>query len=298
MADGDPVEGHQPRQGDYLPDVPRIYLLGEAGDVSCVETPVGVLLLTQCCDLAREGSGEAHVAAVVELSASEVGNAKSGRTPRYIPLEAVSERQLFADLGLVGGMTHAAVANQRRIPGVPEGERHRVGDRVARRFSRFAYPDEVVPVLGWVVRKIRSKAQAAESPLGRLLGRVDRIRVEVDGDWAQPPWSITLLFIVADGELPTLGDGPPSVLGAPSDQSLSGLATAIADAEPGSGALGPLWDRFGETLARDALAASSPSPRHVADLRVEVIEESDLSFARYRRTSPLDVDHISGAAVD
>lgn len=54
------------RQGDYFADVTWVPVRAGA-KVTRLETPRGVVVLTQCCDLARRSSSYAHVAVVVEL---------------------------------------------------------------------------------------------------------------------------------------------------------------------------------------------------------------------------------------
>jgi hypothetical protein len=293
-ATGDDNGDTDPRQSDYLADVHEIYFVDEHGPM-VVLTPLGVVLLTQCCDLARGGNGEAHVAKVVRLSGDAAANAKSGRTPRYIELNGLPESGLFADLGQVGGMTNRAVLAHSRQPAVPPDERHLLGQRVARRFGRFAYPDDVQPLLSWIVTRIRSKAKSEQSPLGRLLGRVATIRMENESGWDAGPWSLTLVLVLNDGELPTLPadpSGPGASETAPS--GMTAIAKLIADLHPGAPELANLWLAFSEAFATEAFVGSGISSDIVSEFHVEAMEESEFSYARYRRSTDLDVDHVSG----
>jgi hypothetical protein len=294
-ATGDEDGDIDPRQSDYLADVREIYFVGEADKPLVIPTPLGVVLLTQCCDLARGGNGEAHVAKVVRLSGVDAANAKSGRTPRFIELNGLPESDLFADLGHVGGMTNRAVLAHSRRPAVPPHERYLLGQRVARRFGRFAYPDEVQPLLSWIVNRIRSKAKSERSPLGRLLGRVATIRIENEGGWDAGPWSLTLVLVLEDGELPTLS-GDPTGRGASetTPAGMAAIATLITDLGPGASELANLWLAFCEAFATEALVGSRISRDIVSEFLVEAVEESEFSYARYRRSTDLDVDHVSG----
>lgn len=285
-----------PRQGDCLPDVRELFVLDVDGSVLSVETPEGVALLTQCCDLARGGRGYAHVAKVSQLSAAEAGNAKRGRA-RHIPLPELGE-SLFADMGVVGGMTHDAVAAQRKVPGVAPAERYRFGERVGRRFARFAYPDDAQPLISWIVDSIRKKADSPNSPMAKFWKRVLRVRLEASGDWEQPPWDLTLLVIVQEGELPTLESIETLHDGRSKMTDLTTLATTISTSEPGTQKTGFLWRNFEELYADLAQEAVQLPPELLGSFVVEVLEENDLSYSRYRRSANLDVDHVSGPLVD
>lgn len=193
----------EPRQGDYLPEVTSIFMLGVDGQPYRQATPDGVLVITQCCDLAQ-GNGFAQVSQVVSLEERIANEVRRGKTSRYVPLTELRDRRMFGDLSVIGGVKHEIFKTAKRTPGVSLIERHNVGDRVARRYSRFAYPDEVVPLLSIVVDKITQKAGREHSNVGKALARIERIRVEVEQNWSDPPWDITLLLILREGEMPTL----------------------------------------------------------------------------------------------
>ena len=56
------------RQGDWLVGVSSLSVLNASGGVARQEaTPLGVVVLTQCCDLAKNDTGVLHVAPVVPL---------------------------------------------------------------------------------------------------------------------------------------------------------------------------------------------------------------------------------------
>lgn len=298
MADSSDLAG-EPRQGDHLPHVASIVLLGMDDGVERVETPLGVVVLTQCCDLARGGRGFAHVAKVVELSGATASAARSGRAG-YVPLPELGEA-MFGDLSTVGGMAHAAVSAQERQPSVRSEERHLFGERVGRRFSRFAYPDAAQPLINWIVGEIRKKASASNSPLSGLWERVDRVRLESSGDWEQTPLDLTLLVIVRTGELPTLDASRADVSKdreQPGIATLSAVGEAISTATPGTTQAGELWREFEGIFAQRAMEGAKLAPEILGSLVVEVLEEGELSYEQFRRSANLDVDHVSGPLLD
>ena len=132
-----------------------------------------------------------------------------------------------------------------------------------------------------VTTLIRSKAKSERSPLGRLLGRVATIRIENEGGWDAGPWSLTLVLVLEDGELPTLpGDptGPGASETAPA--GMAAIATLITDLGPGASELANLWLAFCEAFATEALVGSRISRDIVSEFLVEAVEESEFSYAR------------------
>lgn len=277
-----------PRQGDYLPSIERLFSLDSGGNPLMRETPLGVVLMSQCCDLARTGSGDPVAAAVVALEGQAAKLATSGHQPRYAPLEWLGG-DLFADFSLTGSVQHAAVVAADRTSVPSTTDRIMFAARVSRRFGRFAYPDEIQPFLTPIRSKIRSKARSENSPLGRCLKRVVTIRIENETDWDEPPpWNINLVVILADGELPTAGSAAGR---GSSSVSITDLADEIVQAAPGSSGLELLWQQLADALLAEGLQAVDPTL--VGSAISEVLEESEFSFARYRRSADLDVDDLS-----
>lgn len=288
------MEVRDPRQGDHLPDVKRLYAAGPDGAPVERPTPNGVVLLTQCCDLARGGSGDPLAAAVVELDDTSARNARSGRMPRYAPVDQLGGNW-FVDFGQTGTLVHEAAIVSERDPVRSTFERTLLAGRVSRRLSRFAYPDEVQPFLQRLRKKIRQKAGSAESPLGQCLGRVQTIRVENYVGWDSPaPWSLTVVFVLREGELPSFTgqrevDDPDTA-----SAELNALASQIAASPPGSHGLDVLWDQLADKLVEDAMTAADP--RVVQEAVAEVLEEGEYSYFRFRRSADIDVDDLSDAA--
>jgi hypothetical protein len=284
------VEG--PRQGDYLPRVAKLYVTGPEGQAVEHPTPLGVVLISQCCDLARPDAGNIPVAAaVVELSGSGAANASSGRTPRYAKALQLSGNR-FVDFGVTGAISYEQAADEERVGLAGTQDRLLFASRVSRRFSRFAYPDEVQPFIRNLQRRIRSKARSISSSLGRCIDRIQTIRVEADWD-SGPPWALTIVFVLKEGELPTVGEAPPSEGQLQLEYGLTLIADTIAGMEPGSPGLDYAWNRLAEALLAEA--ASDVTAAVVSEAVPEVLQESEFSYYRYRWSADLDVDDLSDA---
>lgn len=279
----------EPRQGDFLPGVACLYSVDIAGQPAQLDTPLGVVLLSQCCDLVRAGNGEPVAAAVVELTGSDASEATSGRRPRYAHLPWLAP-ELFVDFARTGAIDHLVAASSSRTPVPTTQDRALLASRIARRFSRFAYPDEVQPFLQRLRAKIREKASSELSPLGQCLRRVVTIRIENEAGWdSSMPWGLSVIFVVNEGELPTPGlDEGGRATGAP---TINGVAAEIAKRGPGVAGLGSLWEALAQLLVADAMRAGGSQV--VSGATGEVLEESEFSFYRYRRSADIDVDDLS-----
>jgi hypothetical protein len=56
-----PLDDDELRQGDWLVGLTNVPVVDAAGDgLQTVETPHGVTVLTQCCDLAHDPAGLVH----------------------------------------------------------------------------------------------------------------------------------------------------------------------------------------------------------------------------------------------
>ncbi|CAN5602900.1 hypothetical protein BH11ACT8_BH11ACT8_11890 [soil metagenome] len=282
------MSGADPRQGDYLPSVGRIYVLGDNDEPEERQTPLGVVVVTQCCDLARGGNGDAQVAAVVQLDGSDRSNAASGKSPRYAPLPELGDSH-FADFGTTGTVTNQVLVATEREADL-RIEPRMLGARAARRVARFAYPDEIQPFLQRLRSQIRAKAGKESSALGQCVARVRTLRIENESGWGTaPPWDVNVIWVLNEGELPTADvvEAPASS----SSNSIDQLARAVAATPPGASDLQYLWHALAEALVDDARTKDSPA---VVGLAVaEVLEEGEFSFARYLRSTDLDIDDLS-----
>lgn len=275
------------RQGDYLPEVRHIYAGSTAGPVPH-PTHLGVVVLSQCCDLAKMSASNLPVcAAVVRLEGSEAALAKSGRQPRFASAEHFGAG-FFVDFGIVGSLEPDLVTE---VIAETDLERRRtLAGRIARRFSRFAYPDEVQPFLGSLQKLLRSRV-TKDSPVARCLSQLATLRVEADWDDG-PPWSLNLVFVLLDGILAPIGDElPKTTLLRVVPQGLDRTAELIGACAAEDRDLLPLWQRFAELLCEGALSAAVPAV--VSDWAAEVTDESDFSYSRFVRSADLDVDDLS-----
>jgi hypothetical protein len=181
---------------------------------------------------------------------------------------------------------------------------------VARRFGRFAFPDEVVPWLSPLETVIASKAARPLSPEGIALQDVIELRIESSNGWQAAPYELTLSVIVKPGTLPTFPDDElpnlPSTLEQwlhPDDPSRpvptsSQIATRLHQtADPAESYF--CWAALAEAWADRCRPAPSNPPEvmdAVTSLTAEIVSADEYVLTRYRRSEQLDLDHLSEPA--
>lgn len=295
------------RQGDVLETLVKVEVLGPDGDGIMVPTPLGVVLVSQTCDVVLPNRAAVQIAPHVRLPASAADDARDGRRPRYAHLPQLGACD-FADLEVVTTVAKRNLVGLRRRPGVESDEEiRRFAGAVARKFGRFAFPDEVSWWLRPLEEVVASKARKAASPERVALEHVVELRVEASGGWGTAPYDLTLCVIVEPGTLPTFpGDELPDL---PSSLD-EWLHNPVGELRRASGEIADrlakatdsadrywLWMALGEAWGnRCRPPANAPSAVHEAVLGVtaEVVPADEFPLTRVRRSEILDLDHISG----
>lgn len=279
------------RQGDYLPQVRALFGSAPTGGVSHA-TDRGVVVISQCCDLAKASANNLPVGAkVVHLEGVAASNARSGRQPQYFQCEHLGDN-LFVDFGVTGGVELDPHNFSDRSPETDETRRRALAGRVGRRFARYAYPNGIQPFLNAIQRRFRSKNGKLDSALGRCLEQLRTLRVETE--WGKgPPWAITLVFVLADKYLPALNASPviPHQSLIQSPKGIDDAARAIDACPAKDPKLPDLWQRLGDLVVADAFNLADSAI--VSEVIAEITDESDYSYARYIRSVDLDIDDLS-----
>lgn len=301
----------QLQQGDLL-DVHKLPLIGRTV-ADFEDCPEGVVLLSQTCDIVQGNRPNVLVAKVVSLTATDSAAALRGSMPRFVHVPNAVEPTLFVDLEYCATVSKSAIVDRTRIlRGVDTNDHEEVSAfaaRVARRFSRFPFPDDVQPSFRPLQREVRSKYQRQASPLGRALRRALELRIEAD-DWFSRPLNLTIHMIVASDAVPSPEEiefaAPPAALIAwmDADGPTSRSATEVAERLVGrDGAPDPqlsgvekyyLWAALAEAVAGlCSTAETTPSCDAVTSVTGQLSTEEEFSLRQYRRSESLDLEDLS-----
>jgi hypothetical protein len=227
--------------------------------------------------------------------------------PRSYICPAIGDNA-FADLSVVGTVSkHLTAAHAPRRGVDTDADVRRLGQALGRKFSRFAFPNEVVPWLAPLERIISSKAVRPGSPEGQVLSLVDELRIEASPGWmSASPWELTLVVIVRAGALPWFSEADlpdlPDTLAAwlrnergELNQQVPELANRLmSTSDPAERYW--LWQTIGEAWAARCVPAGEwQQSVHdaVASVVGEVVAADEYTYDRFRRSERLDLDHLS-----
>jgi hypothetical protein len=230
----------------------------------------------------------------------------------------------FADLDIIGTLDKNILASTPVTDGVgpADADVRRFGQRIARRFGRFPFPDEVVPWLTPLTDIVTSK-YGKETGEALALEQVVELRVEATDGWAAPPYDLTLVTIVRAGTLPEFDedeqiDPPPSLqrwlrepsgrLRRASGDIANRLFAHKVDTTGTTPAPTPaeryhLWLALAEAWAAKCTPRGrdreNPAVAEVVaggEIAADIASDDEYSLARYRRSERLDVEHLSPPA--
>lgn len=299
----DPEDASDWRQADKFA-LDHIVLMADDGQPDLLETRHGVALISQSCDVVLPHRSKLQVAPIVELSGENSRAARDGKRSQYAHLPQLGD-DWFADLDHMSAVSKAALTGRRAGPGV-EGDIaiRRFAGAVARRFGRFAFPDDVSDALKALRDMVQSKASKPQSPFGRILQDVLELRAE-SRDWSAVPAEVTLVFVVLPGALPTIPDDDPATLPPSVEQylpdrnsarlKLGEIATTLTEHGYWT-ALERywLWQLLAEaaSLLCEAEAAKMLHNAHPT-FTGEVVSADEFPLTRVRRSEIIDLDHLS-----
>jgi hypothetical protein len=231
----------------------------------------------------------------------DVKEATAGKRPQYVAVPQLGS-DFFVDLDGITTVSKAALLSCQRVRGVEtDREIREFAFSVARRFGRFAYPDEVVECLKPLTKALQSKARKEQSPIGKALTKVHSFRVHCE-DWATSPYELTLIIIMEPDVVPSDPediDEPPDDLVAPSGKNLGDQIATYAD-YLGQEGRSPTeryfaWQYLSEAWARqcEETAASKGLTGFVGSVTAELAAVDDFPLSRYLTTESLDLDYLS-----
>ncbi|MEU2163310.1 hypothetical protein [Streptomyces sp. NPDC019208] len=281
------------------------------GIVRWEPTPYGVVIITQTCDLVQASRPTFHVAPIIVLDDKKAKPARNGRQPNLVHVPELGPAS-FADLTVVSTLDKTVLKDASAQPGVLEvAHVRKFGQRVGRRFSRFAFPDDVVHWIRPLRKLVEDKDGKLDSPAGWALEHVASLRLECEEEWRATPYALTLCVIMKPGVVPLfepdeLPQMPPSVQTWLYDDSgiVKVSATQIAERlKSENNTLDSitrywLWGGLVDAWAAMCRAPKDATPSvldAVQDGRIrgDLCTSDDFSYERFRNSEELDLDHLS-----
>lgn len=174
-----------------------------------VETPYGVALVSQTCDLVHVSPNDrVLVAPVKECVENEWSSVRKGRRPLLVVVSQTE--RLVLDLERIVSLPRSVLETSEVIRRTCDlgglTESMRLGARIGRAFSRFAFPDEVHTALAPLQQKV-SERYGKDTYFAEVLRMVDEFRVSCV-DWSSPTRGLSVYAIIPSSSLPP-GDSKP-----------------------------------------------------------------------------------------
>jgi len=150
-------ESSQWRQADRF-SLDSVAITATACEPSLVPTPNGVALVSQSCDVVLPHRLNVQVAPIIELVDDDARAARDGKRSQYAHLPQLGENS-FADLDHMSTVAKSALSGKHVGQGaVGDDEARRFAAAIARRFGRFAFPDDVSDAMKALRDLVQSKA--------------------------------------------------------------------------------------------------------------------------------------------
>ncbi len=157
----------------------------EANADSAESAVRGFVVITQTCDLVRscEDRPFVEISPLVEVDAQRLAEIRRLKRPGYAYIAGVAEHNLVADLDRVMTVEKAVVATWERIPGCQgDADIRSLGEALARKRSRFAFPDDFNELAQKLQKRMQDKHEKT-SPEGEALRALLEIRVRAAPSW-------------------------------------------------------------------------------------------------------------------
>ena len=157
----------------------------------------GVVMLSQTCDIVRDCLNRpfVEVAPLVEAPGQRVEEIRRLERPAFAWVPLTARRRLVADLDRVMTVEKALVAGWTRVPGWKTDDELRDFARaLARKRSRFAFPDEFATAVRKLQRHLRDKHDKRTAE-GAHLRALREIRVRAAPSWEDGAVQLSWWFI-------------------------------------------------------------------------------------------------------
>lgn len=289
------------RQGDVF-EVKTYWTITSKGKARKAKCQFGLAVVSQSCDAAQPSREEIQIAPVVELEDDVAEMARGGKRIAYAALPTIGPN-FFADLTQIYTVPKTTLSGVSRQRGVTTDEQiRRFAGTLARRFGRFAFPDELIACMEPLKKALASKAEKEHSSLGKVLKSVYGIRMEASqpNGWQRTPYDLTLIVLLNPDARPT-SDLPEEPKGLKSAISSGGKVneSRIADKilNEGTGDAERYWcyEYLAEAWVEKcmAMAVNKSVTNVIRSMGSEVLPVDEFTFDRVNVSEDIELDYLS-----
>ncbi len=190
------------------PDLPLTDAAKEA--VSCensseaAEAKVrGFMIATQSCDIVRSHRDRPfiEVCPLVDVNEGQLEEIRRNLRVNYAYIPGVAKDLLVADLDQIMTVEKAVLLTWERIEGCSdEAESRSLSNSLARKRSRFAFPDDFIESIKKLKDRLKGK-HSKNSAEGVFLRSLREVRVKAEPSWKADNIDITFYFIKGEDSL-------------------------------------------------------------------------------------------------
>ena len=261
-----------------------------------------MMITTQTCDVVRSRTDRPYVevSPIVQSTDQDlIARAQDGKsiqfaaTPWYQPGSLVDlDRSMTLDKTVLTFF-------EKSSPSPNKNELKKLQAIIARRYSRFAFPDDFSESMSKFREKLASK-HGRQSPEGQLLRSVSQVRVVADPNWDAEEYEVTFYFIVPRSVLPAL----PRTL--EESKELTDAKVWTAARSRTSAEIAQRLEQVSDSQARNHLWVALvekwmeyiKTVGRLADVFAEVTTEDEFVMRDYWNSEALDFDYLSGPRVN
>lgn len=303
---GEPLKWSAAAQGDTVALDHLGYWAGNDESAEQVQTPHGVVLMSQTCDLVQDRD-RVLVAPVAEVSPAVMSAVRKGAKPLLIPVGAEPnhvadlERVLSVPRAVLDGAAVLTHAVQERSGEAAD----RLSARIGRGLHRFAFPDAVHDSLSKMKKKIAEWYEKNTS-LAAVLRLVDEFRISCL-DWESAGRDISITAVVPEEYLPAADARDSSWrwgVGSVTDLRNGEMPATIAlervshlilkniEAE-NDAAVVALWEIWIDALAKAVLPAATAD---VTSIELSVMSDVEYTYRLMKSSETLDFSVLSDSS--
>ncbi len=168
----------------------------------------GLVVLTQTCDIQRPAAKRPYVelCPLIRVDPETARAASARERPRFAAIPALGP-DAVADLDRVMTVEKGWLTYASRVPGwTTDDEVRSFQAAVARRYQRFAFPDDFVESMDKLRERIIKRHGRQTSPEGQLFAITKEIRAVASPHWSAENIEVTLFFVLPGGTLSPVPD--------------------------------------------------------------------------------------------